>query len=273
MTIQEKLLSYCQKAIALSYEEVPPASIGATRFGGAPDVPADFEWPYFETSTYEDEVVKPRPLSFLAQFCCEDLAPYDAENLLPKHGLLSFFYEFGSQRWGYDPTDKGCARVFWFEDTKALIRADVPAELEEDFRFAPKGYCLQTKPSYPSGEDFAMLGGEADDDFYGVYDALDQANSSKILGWATLQQGNMTMECALVTQGYYLGGPDGWAEIPKTVKEEAKTRSIFDWQLLLQLDSEGELMFGDCGMIYFYIKKEDLAARRFDRAWLVLQCG
>ena len=33
-----------------------------------------------------------------------------------------------------------------------------------------------------------------------------------------------------------------------------------------------ELMFGDCGHIYFYITKEDLAARRFDRIWLVLQC-
>ena len=47
-------------------------------------------------------------------------------------------------------------------------------------------------------------------------------------------------------------------------------------QLLFQLDtveSGGfELMFGDCGHIYFYITKEDLAARRFDRIWLILQC-
>jgi len=33
-----------------------------------------------------------------------------------------------------------------------------------------------------------------------------------------------------------------------------------------------ELMFGDCGSIYFYIRKEDLAARRFDRVWLIQQC-
>ena len=46
--------------------------------------------------------------------------------------------------------------------------------------------------------------------------------------------------------------------------------------LLFQLDTvelgDFELMFGDCGHIYFYITKEDLAARRFDRIWLVLQC-
>ena len=34
-----------------------------------------------------------------------------------------------------------------------------------------------------------------------------------------------------------------------------------------------ELMFGDCGRVYFCIRKEDLAARRFDRVWLILQCG
>ena len=32
------------------------------------------------------------------------------------------------------------------------------------------------------------------------------------------------------------------------------------------------LDFGDCGSIYFYIRKDDLAARRFERAWLILQC-
>ena len=45
---------------------------------------------------------------------------------------------------------------------------------------------------------------------------------------------------------------------------------------LLQLDTvehgDFELMFGDCGHIYFYITREDLAARRFDRIWLILQC-
>ena len=48
------------------------------------------------------------------------------------------------------------------------------------------------------------------------------------------------------------------------------------WQLLFQLDSLGndefELMFGDCGRIYFYITKEDLKQKRFDRSWLILQC-
>jgi len=32
-------------------------------------------------------------------------------------------------------------------------------------------------------------------------------------------------------------------------------------------------MWGDLGRIYYWIRDDDLAARRFDRSWLVLQCG
>ena len=33
-----------------------------------------------------------------------------------------------------------------------------------------------------------------------------------------------------------------------------------------------ELIFGDCGHIYFWIKKDDLKSKNFDNVWLILQC-
>ena len=86
---------------------------GSRKFGGRPDVPAGFVWPVFETKTFDDDTVKPRPLAFLAQFDCARLAELDPEGLLPRTGRLSFFYELGSQRWGYDPKDAGGARGVW----------------------------------------------------------------------------------------------------------------------------------------------------------------
>ena len=79
----------------------------------------------------------------------------------------------------------------------------------------------------------------------------------------------------MVTKGYYLGGSrEG---IPVEDQRYAAERSVEDWQLLFQLGTvSGEgfsLMFGDCGRIYFYIRKEDLLARRFEKIWLILQCG
>ena len=54
-------------------------------------------------------------------------------------------------------------------------------------------------------------------------------------------------------------------------------RAGADWTLLLQFASiqedDYELMFGDVGNLYFYIRKQDLAERNFDKIWLVMQCG
>ena len=60
--------------------------IPAGRFGGAPDVPPDFQWPCYETAVYGDDTVRPRPLSFLAQFDCAALAPWTRKVFCLKPG-------------------------------------------------------------------------------------------------------------------------------------------------------------------------------------------
>lgn len=256
-------------------------AVGASKFGGRPDVPADFIWPVFETDTREDDQVKERPLAFLAQFDCAQLAPLDPEGLLPKEGLLSFFYELESQRWGYDPKDAGCARVFWFEGP--LAPAEFPAELEEDFRLPEMAAQLSGATDAPDFQDACPAleyPWTAND-----YRAFDQArrelgmdypaNRSQLLGWPDIIQNNMTLQCELISRGYYLGG--SWEKIPLEERSALRTPSVRDWQLLFQLDTvengDFELMFGDCGRIYFYIRREDLAQRRFDRVWLIQQCS
>ena len=69
-----------------------------------------------------------------------------------------------------------------------------------------------------------------------------------------------------MTHGTYLGGSEGWLRDPGLAKP---------WRLLLQLDSCEDLgmMWGDMGLVYFWIRQEDLQARRFDRTWVILQCG
>ena len=281
MSIKEKLESLGRNSIQLKIARKETYKLGATRFGGKPDVPPDFVWPTYEGESY-DHVVKDRPLTFLAQFNCEELAQFDKEHLLPDHGLLSFFYETDTQCWGYDPEDKGCARVYWFEDLSALSAADFPADMEEDFKFPMVKIRMESKCSYPSWQDFSeMFPDEKDDDAFN--DALDELTGedpenpddrSQLLGWPDVIQNSMFDECDLVTQGYYLG--NGWLNIPKEVRQRAEETARDRWMLLFQLDivelGDFELMFGDCGHIYFYITKEHLAARRFDRIWLILQC-
>ncbi|MDE6759122.1 MAG: DUF1963 domain-containing protein [Lachnospiraceae bacterium] len=95
---------------------------------------------------------------------------------------------------------------------------------------------------------------------------------SKLLGYADIIQNSMLLECEEVCNGIYCGG------IP-TITEEQKKEMLErsrEWILLFQistLEKEGyELMFGDCGSIYFYIRKQDLQERNFENVWMILQC-
>ena len=277
MELFELLKLLRRSSIKLSIQGEVPSGQGSSHFGGVPDVPQGFNWPYYETDTYDDTEVKLRPLAFLAQINCATLPKIDEEDLLPQTGILSFFYELGSMKWGYDPNDKGCVRVFWFEDTTELSPAVFPKDLAEDYRLPAINIEMSESEDYPEYQDFS-----ASDVDWEIYDAaLEELgvqppeNCSKLLGWPNIIQDSMTVECEMASRGYYMG--DGWDDLPKDVLELAKRHSGQDWVLLLQLDTVEdeafELMFGDCGRIYVYIRKEDLKQRHFDRVWLILQCG
>ena len=64
---------------------------GGSKFYGAPDVTADFEWPYIVDEDDEFD------LEFLCQLNCEDLA--ERCNLIKKKGMLYFFIDPLSEKW------------------------------------------------------------------------------------------------------------------------------------------------------------------------------
>jgi uncharacterized protein YwqG len=47
-----------------------------------------------------------------------------------------------------------------------------------------------------------------------------------------------------------------------------------NWRLVLQIDSDIEvgMEWGDVGRLYLCARRRDLAARQFDRCWMVMQC-
>lgn len=279
--LKELLRSLARNAVRLDIGTGEGPIVG--RFGGMPDVPEGFEWPWFETDTYLDGEVKPRSLAFLAQFDCAALAELDGDGRLPHEGVLSFFYELGSQRWGYDPKDVGCARVYWFPEKTALRPEDFPEELEEEFRLPALPVRGRMERRFPGYDDAAVAAGKAEGELnrkafataYSMTAGKRETDGSvhRLLGWPDIIQSSMTMECELVSRGYYLGGGQ---EIPEAELREAEWTSLENWLLLFQMDTiqrgKFSLDFGDYGRVYFYIRKEDLAARRFDRVWLVLQC-
>lgn len=81
----------------------------------------------------------------------------------------------------------------------------------------------------------------------------------------------MDLECQLVSHGLYCGDASGY-QATRAKELEAGRQ---DWILLLQLDTDDDagMMWGDGGMLYFWIRKEDLERSRFDRCWMILQCS
>ena len=51
--MKEKLESLGKNSIQLKIDRKETYKLGATRFGGKPDVPTDFVWPTYEDESYD----------------------------------------------------------------------------------------------------------------------------------------------------------------------------------------------------------------------------
>ncbi len=256
-------------------------SLTASRIGGKPAVPEGFEWPYYKGEAYGDPAPQNRPLSFMAQINLKEASAYDKEGLLPKSGILSFFYEMNTQTWGYDPIDRGSSRVYYFPDENVLRHEDIPEDMEEDFKipeFAIEYYEHISLPDMSEFWDELSLDWDENLDCLtkAGYDADEWGTFTKLLGYPDTIQNPMYEECEMVTRGWRAGSPEDYAKVSEEEKADIKEKAS-EWMLLFQMGTietdDYELMFGDCGHIYFWIKKSDLAARNFDNVWLILQCS
>ena len=279
--LKEKLLQLAKNEIRISYTESDGLlSETSSKIGGKPALPADFIWTEYNGKGYcDDEYVK-RPLSFMAQINLEDIAEYDTENLLPKTGVLSFFYELVTMQWGFEPTDRGSARVYYFDDKTTLSARDFPQNMDEDVYVSELKISFEKHISLPYPDNF--YSDDFDWDKYEEccselgYEQDAMGNVTKLLGYPDVIQNPMEEECEAVTRGYRRGCPEDFKKISEAEKEDIKKKAG-EWILLFQMGTistdETEIMFGDCGHIYFWIKRSDLNNKNFENVWLILQCG
>ena len=260
-------------AIGLDIRNRTAHATGATRFGGRPDVPDGFSWP-----SRRGRRGDLHHLCFMAQFDCRMFPALDKSGLLPQTGVLSFFYDMTDQPWGISPEELSGGRVFWFGDETSIHEMEYPDNLDGCQRFPMLGIDASSFVSMPSAEDFFLM--FPDQDFSSYAEACSSAGigsascGSQLLGWPSVIQDPMPVACELLSNGY--APTVGWKGIPAEVVRKANGQAVYDWQLLFQLDmveSDGfSLMLGDCGMLYYFIRREDLLMRRFDRVVTIVQC-
>lgn len=260
--VQEKRVKALKRnSINISIGDEIIETHGATRFGGLPDVPIDFQWPEY----FDEDIGGSYHIKFIAQINCAKVKLNSLNNFFPKKGLLSFFYDIEGQPFEGESNCKGCVRVFLFENINELVLASYPSGMNEQDCLP----CLEIQTeyaiSYPSCEDYEVIYGTVSaEERKHYYDLLSKCNydvdfrRSKILGWPDVIQNSMMIQL-------------------KKYSDICESKDLDEnWILLLQLSSfhnnAFELSFGDCGVLYFYIMEEDLKKRNFSNIRIFLQC-
>src|SRR5262245_3485972 len=77
-----------------------------SHFGGIPDLPKDVPWPAWRRGK----------LAFLARIALTELRLAHSVPWLPQSGALLFFYDIENEPWGFDPGDRGGAKVLFLPD-------------------------------------------------------------------------------------------------------------------------------------------------------------
>jgi len=267
----ETILDHFMKpAIAFHLEDIAARKASRSKLGGSPLVPKGFVWP----------LSSERELDFLLQIDLADIRQLDPIGALPSSGVLTFFYDLENQPWGYDPARLDGFRVQLFEEND-LIQGYVPnSELQLPERCLSFSSAL-TLPYFGSRaydlfeQEAGLTADEVDrySEFIAAHNRLYWTHGSglhRMFGNSENIQNDMQLEAQLVTHGFYCGNSSGYND-PRAKELEA---GCDDWILLLQLDSDdgADIMWGDVGMLYFWIRYQDLYALRFDRTWMTLQC-
>lgn len=259
--------------------------LGASRFGGLPDMPSDWAWPRWDRYRNELDawVVGSTPLCFIAQVDLEELPTTLGFPLC--HGILYFFYDASAEPWGYDPRDRLGSRVLYYTGPRsALRRTEPPHDLAEVFHACKLTYRLElTLPE-------TSVGVELEDDERDEYrnlrdriagvrsepaDALGYASSlagccHRFAGHPDCVQGNMLTECYLLGLGIAADVDENFDDPRIPPADQLQS----EWSLLLQVDSDETgpgWMWADSGRLYYWLRANHLGAGVFDDTVCLLQ--
>lgn len=228
------------KIVATPLKKEESLEIFDSKFLGTPYLPKGMEYPKDKEN---------KPMVLWAQINLVDTAALDG---YPNQGILQFFV---SSEW------------FDMDDYKVVFHSDITEEIQTDFSFLTEDlyeespiYCehkldFNKEIEYGSSEDLRFSMRFNDKDYWDFQETLtkDQAEElNKIIDGTGHKIG-----------GYAYFTQADVRDYNKDLKQDL---------LLLQIDTDEEIMFGDSGVANFFINPEDLKNRRFEKAWFNWDC-
>ncbi len=241
--------------------------LGASRLGGLPDLPPEDVWPAMNGA----------PMSFVGQIRLQDAHSVDGGSALPAAGVLSFFYDAAQQTYGSDPHDCAGFSVLYFDaaaQARLVHQSAWPAALPAAARFSPSAVTFAPELTYAQDlqAEFPerQITSQDQEHFEAALARLTSTTSTaphhRLLGHPDTIQDDMRQQCQLAANG--IADPSADPQRVATLLSDAN-----DWRLLLQVDSDARagMRWASAGMLYFWIRQQDLVSARFDNCWVVLQ--
>lgn len=300
--VVDDLLALAQPAIRLDLTQAADEAtmpLGGSKVGGAPDLPADVEWPTTDSG---------QPLPFIAQIRLADIAALDPQGDLPHDGLLSLFYAINDAEGELRVEDDATTwRIVWARDDAApLARRPPPAALLEAFdgHFPACAVAFTRRLTLPDVYAAAIERlGFTEDERQGYIQVVSGADvgylpemDCRLLGYPYELESGTFVAAYMAAHGIepphvdlsragQLGPLDIarglWRTLhpdPAALEAERRQRELErlaanEWRLLLQVYSsdEAEMDWAGGGVIHFGVQRAALAARDFSRCWVSLQ--
>lgn len=239
--------------------------------GGSPELPAGVGWP---------EWAGHGPLSFIASVRCAALPRDGLAEQFPLAGTLLFFYfdgQVGEDAFVSvdDPATWAGGQVLYIPEDTPVFPADTPSALAASSRVELAADTEQSAPDLGLPQVRQALLGDTRHwphpretpaglkPFLRAFGRLRTRIGHQIGGHALPVQGPVEYEIA-----------NAMCEGPCSEGDQSLDREAGRWVLLAQFssDSDAKMTWADEGTLYWLIRPEDLAARRFDQARLTVQC-
>lgn len=230
---------------------------GLSKFGGCPDLPSGFRWPRSGGV----------PLSFLLQLDCSALTAQgcNPSGIYPRRGMLYFFYDLSLMEWRVSG-NRSSARVCYADVPPHRLRPRSYPEGWDEVRQV-KDYPLSFQPvlSLPAADEVdEILCGQ------GLPAMESDAWDYRQAAFRCLQRHGF----GHVRASDAAGRLGGYADVLQGSTLYTLSSPVSS-ALLLQLNSveeeDYELLFSDCGSLYFRLPEAELQQADFRHLHVELQ--
>lgn len=273
---KKSMLNEIRPSIRLKTTGIPCKEMGKTKLGGCPDLSKKISW---ATSKYDNNY-----LSFLGQINLKEVQQFDEQELLPKKGMLYFFFNL-------DSGDDGKV-IFSVEETE-LEKAVPPEEFKEQKKWFLERLFTGKSKKRILKESQIEIHKEYN---FPSWDSLRLERIQKITGTDikpinafkegiyedSYEQGETETTSNHHLTGNYKGIQNEFHELNfiDSEIEDFKNLTILEiekalkWKLLFQFDSDDnlEISWGDWGRIYFFIHEDDLKNQNFENIKISTDC-